>query len=144
MAETDKQTMDLIKKVQQQKAEIEKAERPNWITNCSFSYVEGSAKTVNLHVCRDVREMVCIAAFLKDREKSYDTASKELGVEAPPFQWDGFTVKDWMSDIKTRIDKVQIESKKKKLETLEARLNKIVSPELRAKMELEAIAAELS
>mgnify|MGYP001270327641 CR=1 FL=1 len=143
MAETDKQTMDLIKKVQQQKAEIEKAERPNWITNCSFSYVEGSAKTVNLHVCRDVREMVCIAAFLKDREKSYDAASKELGVEAPPFQWDGFTVKDWMSDIKTRIDKVQIESKKKKLETLEARLNKIVSPELRAKMELEAIAAEL-
>ena len=143
MAKTDKQTMDLIKKVQQQKEEIAKAEKPNWITNCSFTYIEGSAKTVNLHVCRDVRDMVCIAAFLKDREASYKAVAVDMKVDAPDFTWDGFSVSDWMKDIKTRIDKVQIESKKKKLEALEARLNKIVSPELRAEMELAAIAAEL-
>ena len=66
-----------------------------------------------------------------------------LQVEAPPFEWTGFPVKDWLEDIKTRIDKLQIQSKKAKLETLEKRLNKIVSPELRAQMELDAIAAEL-
>jgi len=143
MAKTDSKTLELIKKVQQQKQEIAKAERPNWVTNCSFSYIEGSSKTVNLHVCRDVREMVCVVAFLKEREKSYISAVKELGVDAPEFKWNGFSVSDWVNDVKTRIDKVQIADKKKKLEALEDRLNKIISPELRAELELEAIAAEL-
>ncbi|CAE7860315.1 unnamed protein product [Symbiodinium microadriaticum] len=143
MAKTDAKTLELIKKVQQQKEEIAKAERPNWITNCSFSYTEGSAKAINLHVCRDVLEMVNIVAFLNAREDAYKKAVKELGVDAPTFQWGGFSVADWKKDIKTRIDKVQITDKKKKLEALETRLNKIVSPELRAEMELEAIAAEL-
>lgn len=143
MAKTDSKTLELIKKVQKQKEEIAKAERPNWITNCSFSYIEHSAKTVNLHVCRDIHEMVCIVAFLNEREKSYGEAVKELGVDAPAFKWNGFSVSDWVHDVKTRIDKVQIADKKKKLEILENRLNKIISPELRAELELEAIAAEL-
>ena len=58
-------------------------------------------------------------------------------------EWNGFSVNDWIDDIKTRINKVQIASKKVKLEHLESRLNAIISPELRAEMELEAISAEL-
>lgn len=41
------------------------------------------------------------------------------------------------------MDKIQIQDKRKKLEKLESRLEKIITPELRAKMELEAITAEL-
>ncbi len=48
-----------------------------------------------------------------------------------------------MEDIKTRINKIQIVSKRKKLEELEARLNSIISPSLKAEMEVDAIAAEL-
>lgn len=141
---TDQKTLDLIKEVNRRKEEIAKAEKPNWTTNCSFSYLEGSANVVNLHVCKDVREMINIAAFLVEKQKSYEEAVKMLGVVDPPdFKWCGFSVKDWIGDLKMRIGKVQIESKKKKLATLEERLNKIISPELRAQMELDAIAAEL-
>lgn len=42
-----------------------------------------------------------------------------------------------------RIMKIQIASEKEKLESLETRLNKIISPEKRAELELEAIEAEL-
>lgn len=141
---TDQKTLDLIQEVARRKQEIAKAERPNWITNCSFSFEEGSSKTVNLHVCQDVRQMITIAAFLRESEISYNAAAQELGVDAPPFTWSGFSVSDWLSDIRTRINRIQIDSKKKKLAALEERLNKIISPELRAEMELEAIAAELS
>jgi hypothetical protein len=143
---TDQKTLDLITEVNRQKAEITKIEKPNWRTNCSFSYIEGrKGDAVNLHVESDVRSLICIAAFLQEKEASYQAAALTLGVESPPhFSWDGFNVADWLEDIKMRINKIQIASKKKKLETLEARLNAIISPELRASLELEAIASELN
>jgi hypothetical protein len=69
-----------------------------------------------------------------------------LGVENPPdfkFTWDNFTADEWIGDIKARIAKIQISAEKEKLENLEKRLNKIVSPEKRAELELEAIEQEL-
>ncbi len=143
--EADAQTLKMIQEVKKRKAEIAKIERPNYKTNCSFTFEEGSSKTVNIRVESSLQKLINIVAFLKDRKKSYDVVAKELEVESPPsFTWDGNTVNDWMNDIKKRIEKVQVGHKKDKLEKLETRLNAIVSPELRQKMELEAIAAELA
>lgn len=140
---TDQKTLDLIKEVARQKAEIAKAEKPKWQTNCNFSYEEDSAKTIVLHVERDIKTLVNIAAFLVKKEEAYMEVAADLGVEAPSFTWKGFSVVDWLEDVKMRINKIQIASKKAKFEALEERLNKIISPELRAEMELEAIANEL-
>ena len=140
---TDKLTLDLMNEVKKRKTEIAKAERPNWRTNCSFSYGEGDSKSVNIHVMQDVRQLVSIVAFLRAREQYYDLAAKELGVDAPSFKWSGFSVSDWVEDIKMRVNKIQIASKKTSLESLETRLNKIVSPALREEMELQAIRDEL-
>ena len=140
---TDAKTLELIQAVRRQKEDIAKAERPNWATNCSFSYGENGSNTVNLHVESNIRNLICIASFLRDKVKSYKETAAELGVEAPDFTWQGFSVSDWLEDVKLRINKVQIASKKKKLETLEERLNKIISPQLRAEMELAAIQSEL-
>ncbi len=144
-ANTDKQTLDLIELVKKQKAEIAKAERPSWKTNRSFSYVEGSSQVVNLAVESSVKNLISIAAFLMNKEIDYAAAATVLGVEKPePFTWGGYPVSEWMDDIKLRIAKIQIESKKKRLELLESRLNAVISPELKAKMELDAIASELN
>lgn len=144
---TDKKILDLINEVRKQKEEIAKIEKPNWITNCSFRWVEGNPKpdlAINLHVESDVRALIHAAAAILSREASYAKATEALGIEAPPFLWDGFSAKDWLNDIKLRIAKIQIATKKKKLEALESRLNAIVSPELRAQMEIEAIEKELT
>lgn len=141
---TDDKTLDLIKLVNQQKAEIAKAEKPNWNTNCSFSYAENSSNVTNIHVEANIKNLICIASFLRDKENSYKETAKLLGVDAPEFTWDGFSTNDWINDIKMRINKIQITTKKKKLETLEARLNAIISPELRAELELKAIESELA
>lgn len=143
---TDKKTLELIQLVKKQKEEIASLERPSYRTNCSFTFVEGvNTNAVNLHVETDVRKLVDMAGFLKAREKAYLEMASWLGVEGTPptFTWSGYKVEEWFEDIKTRIAKVQISSKRKKLEALEERLNKIVSPELRAQLELEAIAGEL-
>lgn len=142
---TDKKTLDLINEVKRQRAEIAKSNKPNYQTNMTFSYIEGSkSNAVALNVESNVKSLIAIVAFLQDRSKSYIEAAKLLDVDSPPeFTWDGYSVGDWVGDIKTRIAKIQISSKKAKLELLEARLEKVISPELRAEMELEAISAEL-
>jgi len=140
---TDAKTLELIQLVKRQKEEIAQAERPNWITNCSFSYGENGSAPISLHVEANVRSLVLIVAFLLDKERTYGEAATRLGVDAPAFQWGGFAVGDWIEDVKMRINKIQIAQKRKKLEALEERLNRIVSPELRAKMELEIIESEL-
>jgi len=145
MAKTDKTTLELIKKVKEQKAEIAKIERPSYRTNNSFTYVEGNmSNAVNLNVENNVKNLICIIAYLQEKLASYNKAAESLAVESvPEFTWQTFSVADWMADVKLRINKLQIGAKKKKLEALEERLNKIISPELRAELELEAIAKEL-
>lgn len=143
---TDKSTLALLAEIKRQKAEIANAERPNWKTNCSFSYTGSQSNAINLHVATDLMELARIVAFLRRTEKDMVEACNELGIApdgASVLKWNGYIVQDWVDDIKARIDKIQIASKKAKLAKLESRLNAIISPELRAQMELEAIAEEL-
>ena len=124
----DATTLKLIDEVNKRKAEIAKIEKPNWATNCSFpSDEDNSNSKKNIHVIADVRTLVGYAALVREKEKGYKEAAKELGVEAPAYTWGGFSVKDWLTDIKLRIDQIQIATKKNKLEQLEERLNAIIT-----------------
>lgn len=136
--EQDKVVQELFKVVQDKKASIAKAEKPNWITNCSFRYNKESSTATNLQVCNDVQELVQILGFLIEKKNAFDSAKKIIGISTD-FKWCGYTLEDWSSDIKTRVDKIEITKKKQELEMLESRLDKLVSPEMRQQMELDEI-----
>ena len=149
----DQMVMDMIKDVERRKKEIQEAsERPRMKTNCAWTYVEGdNSRPINLNVCSDLMALVKIAAFLRSRSTHYlgilGDFELEVGTGAgkvPAFTWQGFPVDDWFHDIRARINYITIESKQAKLDTLEKRLGTLVSPELRRKMELEAIQAEMA
>lgn len=140
---TDKQIQELFKIVQQKKSAIIKAEKPNWQTNCSFGYDKNSSVRINIQVSSDIVELIQVLSFLLRNEQFYFEASKILGVESE-FQWMGYTLEQWKSDIQTRIDKIQISAKKKELEQLESRLNLLISPELKTEMELAEISKILN
>lgn len=144
MKSTDKKTLALIEEVNRRKKEIAKAERPNWKTNCAYTLPNGAIQ--NLQVVSSVEDLVKIVAHIRSAESAYTMAAKELGLsgkEVPAFMWQGFSADDWCSDVKTRLDKVQISSKKKYLEQLESKLNQLISPEMKAELELQAISDEL-
>lgn len=141
--QTDKQVQDLFKIVQTKKAEIAKAEKPNWLTNCSFGYNKDSSSRSNIQVVADVEELVHILGFLIEKERAFEAAATALGANVE-FKWMGFTLAEWQADIQTRINKIQITKKKKELEALETRLDKLISPELKAQMELDEITKMLN
>ena len=141
----DKKTLALIEEVRRRKQDIADSEKPAFRTNCSFSFSElKTNETVNLHVEGNIQTLLKITGFVTAKSKEYEWAVNALAIEdAPKFTWNGYSAEDWINDVKLRIGKIQIAAKKRKLAELEDRLNRIVSPELRQQMELDAITKEL-
>lgn len=138
-AKKDKLILQLTQTVKERKAEIQKVERADWKTNCAFSYnQDGSVAPINLQVISDPRKLVELLAFLLNQEYYFNTAAIHLLV-SETFKWKGYTLREWESDIKTRLLKIQIKKKKEELEELEQRLSKLVSVDLREQLELEEI-----
>ena len=135
---TDKLVLDLINLAKTKKEDITKAEKPNWKTNCSFKYNPESSAAINIQVATDINVLVSILGFLYTQESNFNKASEDVGADAK-FTWGGSTVAEWKDDIKTRITKIQINKKKAELEEVEQRLEKLVSPELKAQIELAQI-----
>lgn len=138
---TDSDTMRMLKQVAEQRKAIADAEgKPAWKTNCNLT---AGGKTVSLHVETSVGVLVTAAGFLLAKETEYRAGTETLGVEPTAFRWDGYTLSEWLDDIKARVAKLTLTAKRERLAGLEKRLNAVVSPELRAQLELEAIAAEM-
>lgn len=140
ISKADQQVMSLLAKVKAQKQTIERAEKPKWLTNCSFVY-EG--RTINLHTVTCVHELVKYAGRVLAFDAEIKLGLDALSVPHEPVMYNGYTTEQWLTDFRSRMNKIQIIQEKKKLEDLEARLAALVSPEKRRELELAAIAEEL-
>lgn len=136
----DQAVMDLLIRVERKKKDIEKSKtRPSWKTSCSFGKDPNSTQDrVNIQTIREIRKLVEIYAFLKMQQDSLFSAAQELGVEYEQ-SWQNYSFNDWKEDIRTRIGQLSLEKKQKELEELDARVNRLVSPEQRRAMELKAL-----
>jgi hypothetical protein len=136
---TDDKVKQMFDLVQEKKLAIEKAERPCWKTSGNFGFSANSGHDrTQIATITDVRKIVEMYAFLIERKDKSETAASQLGVNYN-FTWLGFTVEEWKEDFQTRVNQISIQEKRKELAEVEARLNALVSPELKAQMELEAI-----
>lgn len=120
----------------------DKTEKAKWQTNCSFAYENDTNRRYNIQTISDINQIVDMTAFLVQKMEYACKAGAILGVEVK-FEWMGFTFDEWMSDFKTRIEKIQITVKKNELKELEGRLDKLVSKERREEMEIQAIKQSL-
>lgn len=136
----DVKVLKLIELVNKKQTEIKSISSYTYKTNCQFSYNENE-KTLNLQAINHIPDLYKIRAFLYVINTAYvDMAPDEL---KGSFEWCKYPYVSWVLDIDNRINKLSIEKKKKELELLQGRLDKIISPELRAKLEIEAIEKEL-
>ena len=142
---TDQIVLELLNKVEEKKKQIGNAERPSWITNCSFGYNADANARINLQVVRELETLVEIHAFLtaKDNAFSASLVTLKLTEKEVPFKHLGFTYDQWIADIQTRINQLRIKAKKDELAVLEARVNALVSPEQRRAIELEKLVKEI-
>ena len=146
--DTDKLVLELLAKVEAKKQEIGKLERPSWLTNCTFSYFEDdkSIDKINIQTVRDVNLLIKIYAHIAGKKRDFNLFSAELGLQPKDvsFSWQGFSAEDWFADIRNRVNIIKIDNKRKEVETLEKRVNALVSPEQRRRIELESLTKEIS
>ncbi len=139
----DQVVQELFDLVQKKKSEIAKINKPDWKTNCTF--VSENGQRWNLHVESDVNVLINILGYLVMKSQTFETARKELNLsDKYKFTYGGYSYNDWKTDISVRIAKIEINSKVSELNKLEARLDAVLSPELKRKMEIEAISKELA
>ena len=143
MSDSDKLVEQLLAKVAAKKAEIKKLERPVYKTNCTFilNPFDSNSKRVNFNVA-DLDSLINVLATLMIYRDSFEKAGKELGLKGN-FQWGGWSYEDWLADIKTSVDRFSVAKKKAELDTLEKKLNTLISPEQRRQMDLAEIAKSL-
>lgn len=139
--------MEAIKKMmavlQAKKDEVSQAERPVYITGGQFRYTEKISESIDLLTVKDPRKLVEIYTFLKERGNKYQEAAIELGVDVK-FTWLGFTVEEWLKDLKTKVNVIQIHKRREELLELETRINAIIPQDVRNQLEFEDLQKSLS
>lgn len=143
MGTTDEKIKSLFVLLEKKRNEIKKIERPTWITNCSFSYSADRGNAINIHVVSDEAQLIDMLAFLMHKEEYTYKAMDELGITRTQFKWNGYKGAEWREDIAMRINILNINKKKASLAAMEEKLNSLVSPEEKRRMEVEAMAALL-
>ncbi len=137
----DSQILSLINTVKEKRKEIENAGKHSFKTNGLFSYsdeVNSNSSKLNINVL-DLNRLLNVRTFLYVMNNQHQLLNP--GVD---FTWCNYTFSDWVLDLNSRIMNVTIDKKKKELKILEERLDKIISPELRAEMELESLQREIN
>jgi hypothetical protein len=135
---TDEKVLKLFEALQVKKQLVEKALKPSYPCG-GFKYSDSEpSRLFDISTIRDERKLIEIGSFLKLRETVYNETAQELG-SSEKYTWLGFTKDEWFADLKTRMNVLQISERKRELFELESRLNSLISPELKAQMELEEI-----
>lgn len=135
----DKLVLELFAKAQEKQREIEKTEKPKWLTSCTIGYnPDIVTDRINIQTVTDINKLIELYGFVLTKVGAWDVACEDLEMSIP-FKYMGFSGNAWLSDIKARIKQVGVNEKKKELATLQARLDKLITTEQRRELELAEI-----
>lgn len=143
---TDDRIAKLLSAVKARQNELKQMEaltKASWKTNLSYSFGLNKTDTKNLAVLQE-DDVINLVVDARTRTVAQTEASSELGIQGRVATVNGYSYADWLQDAKKRLALININTKKKQLETLEEQLNSLVSPELRREMELAAIEETLN
>ena len=140
----DKTIQDLFAKLDEQKkivANLRAQTQKGWVTNGTWK-IPFSATVINIQTLPE-DQLVLVAgeianAFSKANEGASFIANGDITEKMQ-----GYTREEWRADLIKRKAAIQIRSKEAKLAELEDRLNSVLSPEERRRIEVELLAKEL-
>jgi hypothetical protein len=129
--ETNDQRILLLKKqIEDKKAQLNKSLRFTPITNCSIE-VEGVRYNIQV-LTREQLIMLMIKLNL------YQMSAKDLNI-LNEFNICGYSVQDWIIDIKAKIDILSRKEEEKSLKAMEDKLIKLLSDGKKVELELNEI-----
>ncbi len=134
----DKAIKLLMAKVEEQKSTLGTRRRYVLNTNGIFKY--DTANYFNINTISDSMNFAKALAFLISQEANFSDACSRLGIHKDlSWKWNEYTISEWEADFKARIEQIEYDEKKKKLDATKQKLATLVSEETRTEMELDNI-----
>lgn len=132
----------LYTKLEEKKKSLQRLDHPSFTTPIgSFAWQEGSQE-YNLNTFK-VDSLIKVKAHIMACEHWYMKACDGVEGKIPEFKHQGFTLKEWIEDIDTLINRMNITQLKSDISKLELRLSKLVSPEMQRQRELAKLAKDI-
>lgn len=138
----DKTIQDLFAKLEERKkivASLRSQTQKGWVTNGTWK-VPFTTTVINIQTLPE-DQLVLVAGEISDSFGKANAGALLLGYTVEKIQ--GYTITEWSSDLRKRKAMIQIRAEEAKLAELEARLNSVLSPEERRRIEVELLAKEL-
>lgn len=137
-----KENYDLIN---QELEKISAIHDQTYKTSCNFRYnPTNSYSEVCIDDCTEIKSLINVYAFVKNKEQDYTDAANELKIKtAPLFKWCGYRVEDWKHDIELRITILTQKEKIDKLKKWQRKLEDFLSEEDKLNGMLEELGQDL-
>lgn len=126
----DEKILELKKQIEIKKSKLEKSNKFSPVTNCSLD-LDGIRFNLNV---LNKEQLILIAVKLNMYNMSY----KNLEFE-DEFIITGYSIKDWLTDIKSKIDILSKKEEESKLKVMESKLNQLLSEDKKVELELSEI-----
>ena len=133
MSRNDDRILELKEKIEKKKQELSgKNTRFVPITNCILLL----GGTYNLNTFDEISLKIMLV-----RLHSYKMAADDLGIS--DLELSGYSIDDWISDIKNKMEVLNVKNEIANLKRMEAKLDKLLSEDKKTELELDDIAALL-
>lgn len=133
MSKNDDRILELKEKIEEKKQELSgKNTRFVPVTNC---IIELDGMTNNLHTCDSDK-----LALLLVKLNLYKKEAENLDID---FVISGYSIDDWITDIKNKFYITKTKAEIYNLKTMESKLDELLSEDKKAELEIDDIAALL-
>lgn len=129
----DERILELKKQIDEKKKELGKQLRFSPITTCIFNY---QGNRINIHTLTSIKDINTMLVYFN----MYVMSAEDMDINCEDIVFDGFSITDWIEDLKAKKTIIEYTSKKEQLTTLEKKLDKLLSDDKKTELEIESIA----
>lgn len=124
----DNRILELKEQIKIKRDKLSKVGRFAPITNCIID-LDGTKSNIQA-LKKD--QLILLACKLQSYKRSADELSLELNIS-------GFSVNDWLTDIKAKLEILSVKDEEAKLKAMEEKLTTLLSNEKKVELEIDEI-----
>lgn len=130
----DERILELKKQIDEKKNELGKQPRFSPVTTCMFNH---QGNRVNIHALTSIKDINAMLVYFN----MYVMSAEDMEINCEDIVFDGFSVTDWIEDLKSKKTVIEYTTKKEQLTALEKKLDKLLSDDKKTELEIESIAS---
>lgn len=143
MSSNDKQIEEYRVAVEKKRTELGEQPRPSYLTNQLLQLDPNDNKKLNLNLVNNETHCVEVVRQITIQSMAHDKANELLGTSIP-FVIGGYTVEQWVGDVKARLELINWKAEKVKLDAMDKKLAALLSDDAKTANAIADIVGELN